>query len=279
MRNLLKFKQVFFSLVPHCFKVNLRKGVYNLINEGVDDMQTFIRYEKKYLLDKYKYESLMEKLSSRLKEDKYHKTTICNIYFDTDNFELIRHSLDKPVYKEKLRLRSYGVPKEDSLVFLELKKKYDGVVYKRRQIMKTSDAENYLYLGCKNIGDTQVIREIDWFINHYKSIKPRMYISYSRDAFCGVEDSNIRITFDHDIIWRERDLKLGRGIWGDLIIGEDDRLMEIKINGGMPIWLCRMLNDLKIYPTSFSKYGMAYRMREGHVPMKSTKVREMLEVV
>ncbi len=226
-------------------------------------MKTFMRYEKKYLLNERKYSSLMKMIGSYLKEDNYGKSTICNIYFDTENFELIRSSILKPIYKEKLRLRSYGVAGDSSTIFAELKKKYKGIVYKRREMMTLREGEAYFY-DRENINkDSQVLREISWFMNHYKSISERMYISYEREAFFSGDD--IRITFDRNILYREEDLKLSSPIGGDRVINEGSSVMEIKINGGMPMWLYKSLNSLSIYPESFSKYGMAYKMREGHV--------------
>ena len=232
---------------------------------------TFQRYEKKYLLDENKYYKFLEKIEDKMKIDDYGKVTICNIYFDTEDSKLIRHSLDKPVYKEKLRMRSYDVPNSKSTVFVELKKKYDGVVYKRRENMLISEAENYLYRGEYPSFESQVLHEIDWFINYYKTIRPSMYISYERTAMYGIEDSEIRITFDENILWRDIALDLKKGSWGNPIINKNEYLMEIKIAGGMPFWLCNALNSLGIYPRSFSKYGMAYKMQQGYIDMVNTE--------
>ncbi|BAK80861.1 polyphosphate polymerase domain-containing protein [Candidatus Arthromitus sp. SFB-rat-Yit] len=227
-------------------------------------MKTFMRYEKKYMLTEEKYLRLMDVFKDKMEDDIFPRSSICNIYFDTSNFQLIRNSLDKPVYKEKLRMRSYGVPNKNSFVFVELKKKYDGVVYKRREKMHICDAENYLYFNNYPKNDTQVIREIDWMMNHYKNVIPSMYISYDRIAMRGIYDNDLRITFDKNILYRDYNLDLKSGIWGDRVIREDEYLMEIKISGGMPFWLCRILTDLSIYPTSFSKYGVAYQINKGY---------------
>ena len=223
---------------------------------------TFERYEKKYLLSERKYYALFEKLDGKIERDDYGKVTICNIYFDTPDYCLIRYSLDKPIYKEKLRIRSYGIPNSESMVFVELKKKFEEVVYKRRENMLISEAESYLYDGIAPLHKSQVLKEIDWFINYYKMIRPSMYISYEREAMQGIEDSEIRITFDKNIFWRDFELDLKEGAWGNKIIPETHHLMEIKIVGGMPFWLCDALNSLEIYPLSFSKYGMAYKIQQ-----------------
>lgn len=232
---------------------------------------TFQRYEKKYLLDENKYYKFLNKIEDKMRIDDYGKVTICNIYFDTEDSRLIRYSLDKPVYKEKLRMRSYDVPNSKSTVFVELKKKYDGIVYKRRENMLIVEAENYLYRGEYPSFESQVLHEIDWFINHYKTIQPSMYISYERIAMYGIEDSEIRITFDENILWRDTELDLEKGSWGNPIINKNQYLMEVKIAGGMPFWLCDALNSLEIYPRSFSKYGIAYQMQQGYIDMINTE--------
>lgn len=176
-----------------------------------DYPMTFKRYEIKYLLSDKTYEKLWQRLEGNAKTDKYGNTTICNVYFDTPDSRLIRTSLEKPVYKEKLRLRSYGTPHREGMVFVELKKKYQGVVYKRRETMVLSEAEDYL-LKAKQPGvDSQVLREIDWFLKYYRQLQPAMYISYERIAMYGIKDPSLRITFDRNILWRDKEINLQKG--------------------------------------------------------------------
>jgi hypothetical protein len=173
---------------------------------------------------------------------------------------LVRTSLEKPIFKEKLRLRSYGTPQEGDRVFVELKKKYKGIVYKRREMLELSEAENYLYDN-KPVGvQTQIVREINWFMKSYPGLEPAMYISYNRTAMFGLEDQELRITFDCDIRWREEELWLGYGDWGNPILSEGQRLMEVKLPGSMPLWLSHLMDEFGIYPVSFSKYGMGYQL-------------------
>lgn len=223
-----------------------------------DYQDTFKRYEKKYLLTEIQYKTLMLFLEGRCKMDRFGKSNICNIYFDTPNYQLIRNSLEKPIYKEKLRLRSYGMTEIDGTVFVELKKKYKGVVYKRLVDMKLYEAENYLYEKHSVKKKNQITNEIDWFLKYYQEIMPVMYISYQRIALTGIEDPNLRITFDKNILWREEELHLYQKIWGNPILQEEERLMEIKMAGSMPLWLAKLLDQLKIYPVSLSKYGKGY---------------------
>ena len=217
----------------------------------------FKRTERKYIITLNQRKQLLELISSQICSDKFGESTVRSLYFDTDDFRLIRNSIDKPVYKEKLRLRSYSTPKADSNVFLELKKKYKGVVYKRRETLKYSEAMNYLNTRSKPI-DTQIMKEIDWTMNYYNGLKPKMFIAYDRTAFYSKEDSNLRITFDKNVRFRNYDLELGKGSYGNLILDSGLCIMEIKILNSMPLWLSNALTQLKIYPSSFSKYGTAY---------------------
>ena len=221
------------------------------------DMSTFKRYEKKYLLDEAQYEALRKSISNNTQADQYDRYTICNIYYDTDNYEIIRRSIEKPVYKEKLRIRSYGTPGRKDAIFFELKKKFKKEVFKRRVSMSVSELENYLDKGMQPCVSKQVMDEITYFISMYRPC-PRIFIAYERSALVGKYDSSLRITFDQNIRFRNNDLSLCDGDYGTKILDDTQYLMEIKMRGAMPIWLSRTLNDLKIYPVSFSKYGYCY---------------------
>lgn len=237
----------------------------------------FQRYEKKYLLTKSMYDAFLEATQSYIQVDTYGKHTICNIYYDTDNHELIRTSIEKPKYKEKLRLRSYGVPKQEDKVYLELKKKYKGIVYKRRVSLTLKEAEAYLNHGIKPSKEHQILREIDYFIALYQP-KPKLYLAYDRVAYFGKEDPNVRITFDHNIRSREIDLSLSKGDKGKSLLDEMQYLMEIKVEGAMPIWLCRILSELEIYPTSFSKYGNIYKQSLLNQKNEQKKIEELIQL-
>ena len=220
--------------------------------------QIFERYEKKYLLDEYQYTELQKVLKGRFQIDNYGKTTINNIYYDTPESLLIRRSLEKPVYKEKLRVRSYGRADEDTQVFIELKKKYKGIVYKRRTSMKLRHSEPFL-AGTRHPGKSpQIENEIQYFMKMYEGIGPAMYIGYDRIAMFGLENEELRITFDTNIRYRQERLSLDEGSDGEQLLEPGQTLMEIKIPGAMPLWLSKELSRLEIFPTSFSKYGRAY---------------------
>ena len=232
----------------------------------------FKRIEKKYLLSGEKYRQLMEALKDYIEPDEYAHNTICSMYYDTPDFRLIRTSNEKPFYKEKLRVRSYGVPQKDGEVFVEVKKKYDGVVYKRRLKMELDEAEHYLDEGSRPVNflekcgssqkddnKKQIYNEINYFRNFYGDIGPAMFLSYERDAFFARDNRDLRITFDSDITYRCDDLDLSKGIYGKKLIQPDQHLMEIKIPGAMPLWLSHILDDLNIRSSSFTKYGNAYK--------------------
>ena len=189
--------------------------------------------------------------------DEYGKSTVSNIYLDTPNFLLIRNSIDAMAYKEKLRIRSYGVPTDDSRVFFEIKKKYKGIVYKRRLSLTCNQVTDYIENGNRPT-DSQIMREIDWCMKIYENPKPKVVLSYEREAFYWKNDKDIRLTFDRNVRYRMNDLSLQKGSSGVRIIPEDSILMEIKTPGSMPIELAEILSLCKIYPSSFSKYGKAY---------------------
>lgn len=233
--------------------------------------QVFRRVEKKYLLNEKQYKMLMEVIERHLVPDRYHISTICNIYYDTPDFRLIRTSLEKPVYKEKFRIRSYGVPKGKDRIFVELKKKYHGVVYKRRTDMKLEQLNAFLNNEKPAGKNVQIEKEIQYFLDFYEDIAPRMFISYNRTSFCGAENPDLRITFDRGIMYRDNDLELDKGIKGVLLLKPDECLMEIKVPGAFPMWLSRAINELGIFPTSFSKYGRAYQRTFGSI-LKKGKV-------
>lgn len=218
----------------------------------------FKRYEKKYMLTPYQLARIMEGIKDRMRADEFGRYTLCNIYYDTDDFRLIRASLEKPVYKEKLRMRSYGVPGSQDEVFVELKKKFDSVVYKRRTAMKAADAVSYIHDGIVPEREDQICREIDWFMGAYRP-KPKVFIAYDRTAFAGKEDSELRLTFDTNLRWRDRDLDLRAGDYGEALLASGQILMEVKIPGTAPAWLARLLSETGVFPVSFSKYGTCYR--------------------
>lgn len=224
-------------------------------------IENFKRMEKKYLLNQKEYDLIIDKLNNYLEKDKYFESKICNIYYDTDNSDLIIHSLDKPLYKEKVRLRSYGVPSLDSTVFFEIKKKYKGVVGKRRISLKLSDFYNYLNGQKLTTVNSQILKELEYTVNNY-NLKPKLFLAYDRHSYYAKDNKNLRITFDKNIRSREEDLNLEMGDAGNLYFKNPVYIMEIKTLDSYPLWLTHILNGLKIYPTSFSKYGSIFTRKQ-----------------
>lgn len=224
---------------------------------------TFKRYEKKYLLNPDQYSVLKSEIDKHFIPDKYGETKICNLYLDTNDYVLIRRSIDKPVFKEKCRLRTYGIAKDDSTAFLEIKRKFNSIVYKRRIHKDYLNLFGFVNGGVNCLDDSQISKEIKYLFDFYGSVKPRFYISYDRSAFFYKETSDIRITFDKNLVWRDYDLDLRLGSYGESLLPDGYILMEIKVPNTAPLWLANLLSELKIYPRSFSKVGTAYKTMIG----------------
>ena len=217
-------------------------------------METFQRIEKKYLLNEEQFQKFNEKIEPYVREDDYHLTKIRSLYYDTKTFQLIRRSIEKPEYKEKLRVRSYGDVEEDRKVFVELKKKFDGVVYKRRTKALCSEVMKDLY-NCQ-FKDPQVGKEIRYVLDYYSDLRPMIYIGCDRTSYAGKQDENLRITFDRNITYRMKDLSLHSSTKDKKLT--DSTVMELKIPGTMPLWLSGILDEIQAYPRGFSKVGTAF---------------------
>lgn len=229
-------------------------------------IEVFNRFEHKYLLDRDTYEKVLPIIEERMNIDSHnkdgHSYAISNIYYDTDDDFLIRNSLSKPAYKEKLRLRSYGTADMDSKVFLEIKKKYKGIVNKRRTVLTLKEAYEFTSTGIppeiKPYMNYQVIKELEYFLKLYKPV-PKLSLSYDRMAFFDRENSDLRISFDMNIRSRRYNLGLEKGDYGTRLLSEDVYLMEIKTSLAKPLWLCEMLTEFNIKRQSFSKYGTEFK--------------------
>ncbi len=217
----------------------------------------FKRYEKKYMLSPEQYRAMLRGMAFHMRPDEHPRYTIGNVYYDTADYALIRASLEKPAYKEKLRVRSYGVPGDDDLAFVEIKKKFDGVVYKRRVTTTAARAADWLSGGGAP-QESQISREIDWFMGFYRPA-PAVYIAYDREAYAGIENGELRVTFDRALRWRDVDVDLRFGGGCNPLLRDDQILMEIKIPGAAPLWLARLLSENQIVSTTFSKYGAYYK--------------------
>lgn len=217
----------------------------------------FKRYELKYLITKAQKEILLQHINKYMALDKYGRSTVNNIYFDTESYLLIRRSIEKPVYKEKLRIRCYSANPET--VFVELKKKYKHIVYKRRIALDETTAIKWLSNQEHAHINSQISKEIDYFIKYYGTLHPTLFLSYCREAYYAKDGSDFRVTFDDTVACRQTDFSFSSSAECIPVLPENMVLMELKCSGGIPIWMAKLLSHNRIYKTSFSKYGTAYR--------------------
>ncbi len=220
------------------------------------EQMIFKRTEMKYMLTAPQYERLRAKMAKYMIPDVHGRSTIQSLYYDTPSFRLIRRSMEHPIYKEKVRARSYGVAEEDTKIFIELKKKYESVVYKRRMQLREKELRTLLKNPCME--ETQIGKEIAYCFSYYDDLRPAVLLTYEREAYYDKNDHEFRMTFDQNILWRDYDLDLKKGIYGQAILPEGKVLLEVKTGGAIPKWLVNFLTEEEIYKTSFSKYATAY---------------------
>ena len=218
------------------------------------------RYEMKYILNKEQVEYLVEALKGHMEVDEYGKTSIASLYYDTVSFRLIRNSIEKPEFKEKLRLRSYGLAKPGKPVFLELKRKAQGIVYKRRVVTNVEDVNRFLSGESNIFANGQIAKEITYFRDYYGSLIPSCLIIYDRVAYFE-PGGDLRLTIDYNPRYRLDNLNLDTSMEGISLLNEGEAILEIKVQEAMPLWLSNILSKGKIYKNSFSKYGEAYKQQ------------------
>ena len=238
---------------------NVPYKVEQFINEKkISDsvITTMKRVEMKYILNAEQLDYLQEALKGHMEVDQYGLTSIASLYFDTPNHRLVRNSIEKPLFKEKIRLRSYGLAKENSKVYLELKRKTEKIVYKRRITTTQLEVEDFLndYLDYEG----QIGKELNFFRDQYKELVPSFLIIYDRLAYYE-PNGNLRLTIDQNPRYRVKDLNLSTSLEGNSLLPKGRAILEIKVQEAMPLWLVRILNEGKIYQSSFSKVGEAYK--------------------
>lgn len=229
-------------------------------------IEVFNRYENKYLVDARTCEKLEHRLREYMEPDAYNRDRdtypIMNVYYDTCDNQLIRASLQKPRYKEKLRLRSYGTPNEMSKVYVEIKKKVSGLTNKRRSELSLPQARAFLSTGVlpamKGHMNAQVLREVQYLMER-NEVRPALYLAYDRRAYFGFGEHDLRVSFDRNIRSRRTELALEAGDYGVPLLEADQLLMEVKSAQSIPLWLARLLSEHRVFPTSFSKYGAEYQ--------------------
>ncbi len=228
------------------------------------------RYELKYLLSAAQTAHLLKGLEGHMRLDDYGRTSIASIYYDTPDYRLIRHSIEKPPFKEKLRLRSYGLATDTSPVYLELKRKAYDIVYKRR-VQTTIPLVRSFFAGQGDIcAGGQINREITYFRDFYGNLAPSCMIIYDREAYYE-PGGDLRLTVDYAPRYRVSELNLSTSMDGSLLLPEGHTILEIKVQNAIPLWLSRVLTDGAIYKNSFSKYGEAYKRQVRHDAMRVGK--------
>ncbi len=223
--------------------------------------QVFERYELKYVLNKEEYLEFKNELLKHMKVDKYGISTIQSVYFDTPDNKLISRSIDKPDFKEKIRLRSYGLSNDEKPCYLEIKRKANGLVYKRR--IAIDEAKAYKFINYhEDINNSQIERELKYFRNYYHNLRPAMLIIYERESFYK-DNSEVRVTFDFNPRYRTYDVNLHTSLEGIPLNDNGEIYMEIKVLHNMPLWLTDIITKTKVKRRSISKYGEAYKREKG----------------
>jgi len=232
------------------------------------------RYELKYRLSKDQLDYFLKRIKEHMKVDKYGLTSIASLYFDTPDFYLINRSIEKPKFKEKLRLRSYGLANKESKTFLEIKRKSEGIVYKRRITLLEEEALNLIY-NKEPSNKSQISRELESFINCYSSLEPKYLVIYDRLAFYQ-DDSDLRVTIDMNPRYRNYDLNLHTSMEGIPLLEDGGAILEIKVQHSIPLWLTEILSQGKIYQTSFSKVGTAHKLEMSKKYQMNTQIVNIL---
>ncbi len=266
------------------FKLALRFILYALIiveQERMNFMKlkkVFERKETKYLLTNQQFTNFLQDLEKRMIIDEFGLHTIQSLYYDTNDDYFIKHSIEKPRYKEKFRVRSYGQASSEKLVFLEMKKKVNGIVYKRRLPLSYDEYKLWEATGLlpEKLEKTQIAKEISWLFQTNPDLHAKVLIAYDRLSFFYKEDETFRVTFDQKIRFRNQWLELDRDTYQSCepVAKEVDVLMEVKAMGAYPLWFSHLLADHHIYKASFSKYAQTYQ-RHLFIPQKEiTFVKE-----
>ena len=220
-------------------------------------MGTFRRREKKFLLDQTQYQHFLEQTSPFLKRAEYFESVIQSVYYDTQTDALIRRSIERPLYKEKLRVRKYLGTENDPLVYIELKKKFEGIGYKRRALADWNELNEKGLSGC-SYSCEQIGKEIRQFAKVYPDLHPRMRIKTTRHSYVDKEDPDIRITFDFNVTYSDEDLNILEFNEGKELLPDGTVILEVKVPENLPLRYTKILTGEKIYRRPFSKYGTAY---------------------
>ena len=242
----------------------------------MDAITVMKRREFKFILTREQLSYLKQALVGHMDVDQYGKTTIFSLYYDTPDFRLIRASIERPTFKEKIRLRSYGLSDGHKYVFLELKRKNQGVVYKRRITLSEEDATSF-FKGENCLEDNQIGKEITYFRDFYKKLVPQIMVIYDRAAY--KNDTDLRVTIDENPRYRTYGLDMNSSSSGMLLLPHGSAILEIKAQEEIPLWLVQILSEGKIYKTTFSKVGEAYKqIKQRQIVLNNLERRQSYEI-
>ncbi len=240
-------------------------------------LDVFERKEMKYRLCATQLESLISAFETRLLPDERGITLVRSLYFDTPAHDLIARSMESPLYKEKLRLRVYGQASEPGTpAFLEIKKKFKGIVYKRRVLVSIGAAHLIIEgaslseaLAAHPLNDEalaaealtphreQIAREIAFFIQRHDARRPSILTQCERQAFTS-SDGDLRVTIDRNLSYKANPQSIADTHFAIPLIPQTEAVMELKCTHALPLWLAGELSAVCAYKQSFSKCGTAY---------------------
>jgi SPX domain-containing protein involved in vacuolar polyphosphate accumulation len=236
-----------------------------------EPIDTFERVEDKYSLTYAQAEQVKKAIAAHVKEDVYYKYTVHSIYYDSIDSQLVIHSLNSTEYRMKLRSRCYTQPEDDTPAFLETKKKLGDIVYKRRFQLSTKELEDYTEYGIPHHVHNNTADEVDYVMKYY-NLEPKVLILYERECWAGIQEADVRITFDTNIRYRIDDINL-RERGDEKPLTKDTVIMEVKAMDRYPMWLVKVLSEMKLYKRSFSKYGNIYRLNfDAMAPQLNTQL-------
>ena len=235
----------------------MAEAAFEIPGTGEAPVAVMKRCELKYRMDRAQTDFLLRRLAGHMQADRFGLTTIASLYYDTPDRRLIRASLERPAFKEKLRLRSYGPADADSPVFLELKRKAEGIVYKRRVRTTVPQAERFMAGESDDCAGGQINRELVRFRDFYGTLEPACLILYDRTAYFE-PGGDLRLTVDAAPRYRTEALDLTLPPEGIPLLPEGEAILELKVQDAVPLWLAAILSEGRIRKTSFSKYGEAY---------------------
>lgn len=229
-------------------------------------IEIFTRKEQKYLITVQQYDALVDQMKLHMRPDKNGQNgyyTVTSLYFDNADHTIYYETKNKLKFRQKLRLRVYDDADIYDKAFFEIKQKHKKVVNKRRMLLPLSEARRYLKespitsVDQLESSNPQVFQEIDHFRRLYQ-LHPEMIISYDRHALHGIEDDNLRVTFDLNLRCRNYDLNLEHGSYGKQVIDPNLVVLEVKVDHSVPLWLTRLLQDLQCEQKSASKYCTSF---------------------